>query len=59
MVNVNKQEVRMEESQEMGDKPLVDENGFEYVIDFYSYFELLYKRFENQITEGKVGTKWL
>ena len=45
--------------QEMGDKPLVDENGFEYVIDFYSYFELLYKRFENQITEGKVGTKWL
>lgn len=45
--------------QEMGDKPLVDENGFEYVIDFYSYFELLYQRFENQITEGKVGTKWL
>ena len=45
--------------QEMGDKPLVDENGFEYVIDFYSYLELLYQRFENQITEGKVGTKWL
>ena len=45
--------------QEMVDKPLLDENGFEYVIDFYEHFKLLYKKFENQLTEDKVGTKWL
>ena len=45
--------------QEIGDKPLVDEDGFEYVIDFYGYFDLLYKRFENQMNVEKTGTKWL
>lgn len=45
--------------QSLGDGPLFDEKDEEYIVDFYEYFDLLYKNHETKSSQGRIGTKWL